>query len=93
MPKETENLTFFDIPIQHFADRSARWLLEDAQNVRGLLEIVAEELVGLLDFSQLSQVNTSFILDNLREQESDLVYSIPFQGGSETDTLFIYILI
>jgi hypothetical protein len=40
--KEIEALTSFDFPIEHFHDRSTRWLLEDSDNVQGLLEIVAE---------------------------------------------------
>lgn len=91
--KETEKLAFFDFPIEQFADRSARWLLEEKENVRGLLEIVAEHLVGHLDFSQLVHINRSFIPDNLREQESDLVYSVPFRSESKSDELLIYILI
>ena len=93
MPEETEVLNFFDIRIEHFPDRSARWLFQDKENVRGLVEIVAGELVELIDFSQLSQINRSFIPDNLREQESDLVFSVPSRSKSETDELLIYILI
>ena len=89
MAEEAEILNFFDSRIEHFPDRSAR----DKENVRGLLEIVASELVDLIDFSQLSQINRSFIPDNLREQESDLVFSVPLRGESETDELLIYILI
>ena len=91
--KETDELAFFDFPIEHFADRSTRWLLEDKENVRGLLEIVAEHLGAHLDFSQLVHINRSFIPDNLREQESDIVYSVPFRSESKTDELLIYILI
>ena len=90
---ETEPFNLLDIPIRHFPDRSARWLLQDKENVRGLLEIVASELVERIDFSQLAEVNRSFISDTLREQESDMVFSVPFQGGSQTDELLIYILI
>ena len=93
MAEETEILNFFDIRIEHFPDRSARWLFQDKENVRGLLEIVAAELVELIDFNQLSQINRSFIPDNLREQESDLVFSVPLHSESETDELLIYILI
>ena len=93
MAEETETLNFFDILIEHFPDRSARWLLQDKENVRGLLEIVAGELVELIDFSQLAQINRSFIPDNLRAQESDLVFSVPLHSESETDELLIYILI
>ncbi len=49
--KEIETLTFFDFPIEQFPDRSTRWLLEDQENVRGLLEIIADDLVLCLDFS------------------------------------------
>lgn len=93
MKKETEILNFFDIPVEHFPDRSARWLFHDKENVRGLLEILASELVELIDFSQLTQINRSFIPDNLREQESDIVFSVPFQSESEADEMLIYILI
>ena len=93
MAEESEILNFFDIRIEHFPDRSARWLFQDKENVRGLVEIVAGELVELIDFNQLSQINRSFIPDNLREQESDLVFSVPLQSESETDELLIYILI
>jgi predicted transposase/invertase (TIGR01784 family) len=93
MAEATEILNFFDIRVEHFPDRSARWLFQDKENVRGLLEIVAGELVELIDFSQLSQINRSFIPDNLREQESDLVFSVPLHSESETDELLIYILI
>ena len=91
--QKTEALTFFDFPIEQFSDRSIRWLLEDKDNVRGLLEIVAEHLVSRLDFNQLVHVNRTFIPDNLREQESDIVYSAPFQSDSKTEELLIYILI
>ncbi len=91
MAEETEILNYFDIRIEQFPDRSARWLFEDRENVRGLLEIVAIELVDCIDFSQIAQINRSFIPDNLREQESDMVFSVPFQGESEE--LLIYILI
>ncbi len=65
MPENTDIRSFFDIPIEHFPDKSARWLLQDKENVQGLLEIVAIELVDLIDFNQLSQLNRSFIADNL----------------------------
>ena len=68
MAEEPETLNFFDIRIEHFPDRSARWLFQDKENVRGLVEIVADELVELIDFNQLSQINRSFIPDNLRER-------------------------
>ena len=93
MTIETEIRNFFDIPIEHFPDRSARWLLQDKENVQGLIEIVASELAELIDFNRLTQLNRSFVSDALREQESDIVFRVPFQRGVEANELLIYILI
>ena len=82
-----------DFTIEHFPDRSARWLFQYTHNVQGLLEIVAAELVGSIDFSRLVPLNRRFISDTLREQESDIVFSVPFRRGSKTEELLIYILI
>ena len=84
---------FFDIRIGHYADKSARWLFKDKENVRGLIEIVAHELVQYLDFSQLSAVNRDFISDTLQDSISDMVFNVPFQDSSHTEGLTIYILI
>ena len=93
MTIETEIRNFFDIPIEHFPDRSTRWLLQDKENVRGLVEILANELAELIDFNQLTQLNRSFVSDALREQESDIIFRVPFHSGTEADELLIYILI
>ena len=91
--KETDILNLFDFPIHHFPDRSIRWLLQDRENVRGLVEIVADELAAQIDFSRLTQLNTSFVSETLREQESDLIFRVPFHSESERDELIVYILI
>ena len=64
--------------VQQFPDRSAKWLLENTENLRGLLQIIASDIVECLDFSKVEIKSTTFIPDNLREQESDLVYLLPF---------------
>ena len=91
--RETDLLNLFDFPIQHFPDRSARWLLQEKENVRGLIEIVADQIASRLDFARLAQQNRSFVSETLREQEADLIFSVPFDGDSETDELIIYILL
>ena len=93
MAKEPEKLDLLGIPIEPFPDRSTRWLFEDKEYVRDLVEILASELAAHIDFSRLSQINRSFIPDTLREQESDMVFTAPFQTESGTDELLIYILI
>ena len=91
--EKTEIQELPDFTIEHFPDRSARWLFQYTHNVRGLLEIVANELVEFIDFSRLVPLNRRFISDTLQEQESDVVFSVPFQRSSKTEELLIYILI
>ena len=86
-------LSFSDIPIEHFPDRGTLWLFEDKEYVRDLVKILASELAVRIDFKRLTQVNRTFIPDSLRAQESDIVFTAPFQTESGTDELLIYILI
>ena len=58
-----------------------------------MLETIANDLAGNLDFSHLTHINRSFIPYNLREQASDILYSVPFHTESKTKEVFIYILI
>ena len=94
-------LAALDTSVKQFPDRSAKWLLENTENLRGLLEIIASDIVEYLDFSKIEIKNTTFIPDNLRQQESDLVYLLPFRGTDDTDVpglhsaeeVMIYILV
>ena len=87
-----EILTFLGEPLRTFPDRSAKWLLANSDNLRELLQIIGSDIVNALDFSRVQRVNTTFIADNLREQESDLVFLVPFQGVDQTEVM-IYILL
>ena len=87
-----EILDLLQAPMEQFADRSAKWLLGQTDNLQGLLDIIGSEIVASLDFSKVQLVNTTFIPDNLREQESDMVFLLPFRDADETEVM-IYILI
>lgn len=91
MRKQSEDIGFLP-PIREFSDRGTKWLLEFGENVEGLLQIVSSDLVDQLDFSQLQQVNQSFIPDNLRKQESDVIYLVPFRS-EELGDVWVYLLI
>ena len=77
-------LTALGASVKQFPDRGAKWLLENTENLRGLLEIIANDIVEYLDFSKVEIKNTTFIPDNLRQQESDLVYLLPFRDTAST---------
>jgi len=82
------------LPVREFADRGTKWLLEASENVSGLIQILDFSLSTKIDFSRLHDEKKTFILDNLRKQESDLVFTVPFleEDGKKGEVL-IYILI
>lgn len=87
-----ELLSFLGEPLRTFQDRSSKWLLAHGDHLRELLRIIGGDLINGLDFRRLQRVNTTYIADNLREQESDLVFLVPFRGVDETEVM-IYILL
>ena len=87
--KQIEN--FFNIPVSQASDRNAKLLFSDPENVRGLLQIVADELVENINFSRITQIKQSYIAETLREVESDIVLQVPFEMDGKTDDLLIYI--
>lgn len=56
-------------------------LFSHPQLIKELLEsFVHEDFVKDLDFSTLKRLDKSFITDDFKEKESDLIYSISFKG-------------
>ena len=94
----TQDLTeeirgLFDTQIGHFADKSARWLFRQKENLQGLIRILAEELEEHLDFQRLTVLNRSFVDDTLRDLQSDMVFSVPFRDTTQGEDVTVYILI
>ena len=83
------------LPVREFPDRGIKWLLESKENVEALLDIVADDLSKNMDFSKLEKLPQSFIPDNLRKQESDLLFLVPFRDpeAEKVRKVMIYILI
>ena len=83
----------FDTQVGHFADKSARWLFRQKENVQGLIRILAENLEKHLDFQRLKVLNRSFVDDTLRDLQSDMVFSVPFRDATQGEDVTVYILI
>jgi len=79
------------LPVREFPDRGTKWLLESPENVFGLLQILDAEIANRLDYSRLQDQKTSFVLDSLRKQESDLLFLAPIKDTARE--ILIYILI
>jgi len=83
------------IPVREFPDRGIKWLLSSKENVHALLDIVASDLAKNIDFSRLEKLPQSFIPDNLRKQESDLLFVVPFRDfeSDKEREVMVYVLI
>ncbi len=66
-----------DLP-HDFADRMMRETLSQPANLRELVGRVIPDLAPQLDFPKMKPVPRTFLLDDYRERESDLLFEIPF---------------
>jgi predicted transposase YdaD len=80
-------------PLHDFPDRAIRKLLEDPHNLRDLLAAVVPDLVDRLDFEQRELVPNTFLLDDWRERESDLLFRLPFRAGGDNPAVLVCLLI
>jgi len=64
--------------VREFPDRSIQWLLETPDNVCGLLTILSSDLASRINYNQLRNLKRTFILDNFRKREADIVFEAPF---------------
>ena len=94
MFRERDLRELSEMSSHHFPDRSAKWLLRQREHLEALLKMVAGDVAEALDFARVEQLNRSFISDELRTQESDMVFSVPFESPRQTHPeVIIYLLI
>src|ERR1700678_3472440 len=93
MMSASDEPSFDEPPIREFADRGVLWPLESKENLRSLVQLLANEIADKLDFSQAERDNRSFIPDDLHKQEADLLYRVPFRTGAGKGAIWIYVLL
>ncbi len=76
-------------PIREFADRGSIWLLGSAATLRSFMALTAEEIIRNLDFARAVRVNRSFIPDDLRKRETDILYRIPYRDSDREIWLYL----
>ena len=83
-----------NVSSSHFPDRSAKWLIRQREHLEGLLRMVGGQIADALDFEHVEQLNRSFISDELRSQESDMIFRVPFRSPTQTrQEVIVYLLI
>src|SRR2546426_11223434 len=81
-------------PLHDFPDRAFRRLLTDPGNLRDLLTVLLPDQVDHLDFSRLAELPRSFLLDDWRRREADLLFRLPWLPGiTDAPPLLICLLI
>uniref|UniRef100_UPI0025E825EC Rpn family recombination-promoting nuclease/putative transposase n=1 Tax=uncultured Thiodictyon sp. TaxID=1846217 RepID=UPI0025E825EC len=71
-------------------DGSYKQIFSHPEMVEGLLrDFVAEDWLALIDFSTLERQNGSYVTDDLREREDDIIWRVRVAG----DWLYVYLLL
>jgi hypothetical protein len=84
---------FDDPPLHDFPDRAIRYLLETPANLRELLLEVVPGIAPFLDYDHVERQDRSFLMEDWRNRESDLLFRIPFRSpGGETSVLVCILL-
>ena len=69
-------------------------MIRQREHLQALLEMLAGKIADALDFDRVEQLHRSFISDELRTQESDMIFSVPFRNPTgRCEEVIIYILI
>jgi hypothetical protein len=81
--------------VRHFHENGLKLLLENAGNVRELLQLLDVQLLPRIDFSQMRVVPGRFVQRDYRHLESDLVLQVPVRprSGGKQRQILLYILI
>ena len=82
--------------IRQFKENGIKMLLEHAESVRELLELLGYDKADRIDFERLEFLKTTFIQRDFRHVESDIVLVAPLlskQGRRTRKKMLIYILI
>ena len=93
MFRERDLRELSNVSSHQFPDRSAKGLIRQREHLEALLRIVGKEIADALDFAGIEQLNRSFISDELRRQESDMIFSLPFGSPQTHPDIIVYLLI
>jgi hypothetical protein len=95
MPDDTEDVCMAAPPPlpRDFPDRAIRDALVRPDNLRALLRRAVPELAERLDYSHLEIVQRSYLLDDWRRREADVLVSLPLLGAPEGQQVLICVLV
>jgi hypothetical protein len=80
-------------PLHPFWDRSIRGLLRRPKHLRALIGLFDPDLAERLDFERLERIERSFVLEDYRQREADLVVRLPYQADAGQQEVIVYLLL
>ena len=88
------NIETAPLDVREFDDRAVKYLMEAAENLRGIFRVLDEPMGDRLDFTRMQPMPTSLIPANLRSRNADLLVRVPFlsQESAETPEVFVFVL-
>lgn len=86
-----------DEPSSHvlhpFWDRSIRFLLQRPAHLAAIVRLARPELADRLDFEHLERIDRSFVLDDYRQREADLIVRATYRAEQEEREVLVYLLV
>jgi hypothetical protein len=76
-----------------FPDRAIRDALLNGQTLRALLRDVAPDLADRLDYSRVESVPPTYLLDDWRKRDNDILLRLPFRDPADGREILICILV
>ncbi len=75
----------------HPHDRFIREIFQNRENAISFFEsILPSELLPLLDLRLLELTESSYISENLKEQQTDLLFKVPLKSGKESQVYILF---
>jgi hypothetical protein len=84
---------FDDPPLHDFPDRAIRYLLETPANLRELLLEAVPAIAPFLDCDRIERQDRSFLMEDWRNREADLLFRIPFRSPAGETSVLVCILL
>lgn len=76
-----------------FWDRAIRFLLGRPAHLAAIIRLARPELADRLDFEHLERLDRSFVLEDYRQREADLLARLPYRSQEQERDVLIYLLV
>jgi predicted transposase YdaD len=76
-----------------FWDRSIRALLQRPSHLKALVKLSSPDLAERLDFERLERIERTFIVEDYRQREADIVLRVPYRSEAGERIVMVFVLV